>query len=177
MARDGVLHGVVHNATSGLSPQPVVLADAPIAALRDHFAVSVGGTWALARAAFPQLVSSRGSLLVLTSEAGFEGKARLSPYAAAKAMQRGLARSLAREWGPHGVRVNGLSPLADSPAMQQAFANDPTMSARVLGRNPLGRLGDPVGEIGAAARFLLSEEAAYITGQTLMADGGSCPVT
>jgi 3-oxoacyl-[acyl-carrier protein] reductase len=139
--------------------------------------VSARGTWLLARAAFPQLCASRGSLLLLTSEAGFEGKARLSPYAAAKAMQRGIARALAREWGPHGVRVNCLAPLAASPAMETAFRNDPTMSARVLGRTPLGRLGDPVHEIGAAARFLLSRDAAYVTGHTLMVDGGSCPVT
>ena len=174
---DGRLDAVVHNATSGLSPKPVQLAEVPAAELRDHMAVSVRGTWLLARAAYPHLKASGGSLLLLTSEAGFEGKARLSPYAGVKAMQRGMARALAREWGPEGIRVNCIAPLADSPAMQRAFANDPEMSARVLGRNPLGRLGDPVEEIGAAARFLLSDDARYITGHTLMVDGGSCPVS
>lgn len=175
--RDGGLDGVVHNATSGLSPKPVRLIDVPVADLRDHFAVSVRGGWLLARAAFPQLRARGGSMLFLTSEAGFEGKARLSPYAAAKGMQRGLARALAREWGPAGVRVNCLAPLAASPAMEAAFRDDPSMAGRVLGRNPLGRLGEPVREIGAAARFLLSRDAAYVTGHTLMVDGGSCPVT
>ena len=175
--RDGRLDGAVHNATSSLSPLPVVLAEVPVGELRDHVAVSVRGTWLLACAAHPHLVASGGSLLLLTSEAGFEGKARLSPYAAVKAMQRGLARALAREWGSDGVRVNCIAPLADSPAMQRAFAADPAMSGRVLGRNPLGRLGDSVDEIGAAAHFLLSDDARYVTGQTLMVDGGSCPVT
>jgi NAD(P)-dependent dehydrogenase (short-subunit alcohol dehydrogenase family) len=115
--------------------------------------------------------------LLLTSEAGFEGKARLPIYAAVKAAQRGFARALAREWGSDGIRVNCLAPLAASPAMERAFALDPAMQARVLGRNPLGALGEAVTDIGAAARFLLSDDARYVTGHTLMADGGSCPVT
>lgn len=177
IGREGGLDGVVHNATSGLSSKPVRLADTPLVELRSHVAVSVRGAWLLARASFPHLRARGGSLLFLTSEAGFEGKARLSPYAAVKAMERGLARALAREWGPAGVRVNCLAPLAASPALETAFRNDPSMAERVFGRNPLGRLGDPVHEVGAAARFLLSRDAAYITGHTLMVDGGSCPVT
>ena len=104
---EGRLDGVVHNATSALSPKPVQLAQVPVAELRDHSAVSVRGSWLLARAAYPHLVASGGSLLLLTSEAGFEGKARLSPYAAVKAMQRGLARALAREWGADGKNPIG----------------------------------------------------------------------
>jgi 3-oxoacyl-[acyl-carrier protein] reductase len=135
------------------------------------------GTYLVARAALPHLEATGGSLLVLTSEAGFEGKARLPAYAAVKAAQRGLARSLAREWGPRGVRVNCLAPLAATPAMVTAMAADPAMEARVLGRNPLGRLGDAVTDVGPVARFLLGPEAAFVTGATLMADGGSCPIT
>ena len=177
VAKDGRLDGVVHNATSALSPKPVALRDAPVAELRDHVAVSVRGSWLLARSAHPHLRAARGSLVLLTSEAGFEGKARLAPYAAVKAAQRGLARALAREWGPEGIRVNCVAPLATSPALDRAFELDPTMQGRVFGRLPLGRLGDPASDIGTAVRFLLSPDAAYVTGQTLMVDGGSCPVT
>ena len=177
VARDGRLDGVVHNATSGLSPRPSDLADVPMADVADHVAVSVRGTYLLAVEAHPHLVATAGSYVVLTSEAGFEGKARLPVYAAVKAAQRGVARALAREWGPEGVRVNCLAPLAATPAMEQAFAHDPAMAGRVLGRNPLGRLGDAVDDIGPVVRFLLSDDSRYVNGLTVMADGASCPIT
>ena len=175
ITKDGRLDGVVHNATSGLSPVPVVLADVTLDDLQDHVNVALRALHALAAASFDALAASRGSLLLMTSEAGFEGKAKLPPYAGVKGAQRGFARALAREWGPHGVRVNSLAPLASTPAMERAFELDPAMADRVLGRNPLRRLGDSTQDIGRAARFLLSEDASYVTGHTLMVDGGSCP--
>ncbi len=141
---EGRLDGVVHNATSALSPKPTSLAEISLAELQDHLAVSLRGSYLLARAAHSPLRDARGSLLLLTSEAGFSGNARLVAYAAAKAAQRGFARALAREWGPDGIRVNCLAPLASTPAMERAVTLDPAMAERVLGRNPLGRLGDPV---------------------------------
>jgi len=178
VAADGRLDGAVHNATSEMSAaKHAPLADFTLEEMRHHVAVSLRGSYLLARAAYPHLKASRGALLLLTSEAGFEGKARLPVYAAVKAAQRGLGRALAREWGPDGVRVNCIAPLATTPALAEAFARDATMKARVMGRNPMGRLGDPLADIGRAARFLLSPESAYVTGHTLMADGGSCPVT
>jgi NAD(P)-dependent dehydrogenase (short-subunit alcohol dehydrogenase family) len=177
VASAGRLDGVVHNATSGLSPRPTDLTDVPLAEVADHVAVSLRGTYLLAVASHAHLKLTGGAYVVLTSEAGFEGKARLPVYAAVKGAQRGVVRSLAREWGPDGIRVNGLAPLASTPAMEQAFANDPAMSARVLGRNPTGRLGDAVDDIGPVVRFLLSDEARYVNGLTVMADGGACPIT
>ena len=90
---------------------------------------------------------------------------------------RGLARAWAREWGRDGVRVNCIAPLANSPAMQVALAKDSTMAERVLGRHPMGYLGDPVDDIGPVVRFLLSDEAGYVTGATIMVDGGSRPIS
>jgi 3-oxoacyl-[acyl-carrier protein] reductase len=173
----GRLDAVVHNATSGLSPVPGPLTTLPMSDLRDHVAVSLRGSYLLARTALPHLAAVGGSLLFMTSEASFEGKAKLPAYAAVKAAQRGLARSLAREWGPHGVRVNCVAPLANTPAMESAFIHDPAMAARVLGRNPLGRLGDSTEDIGPVVRFLLSDDARYVNGNTIMADGGSCPIS
>ena len=172
---DGRLDGVVHNATSGLSPVPVALAEVSLVDFQDHVNVALRALHSLARASFDALKASRGSLLLMTSEAGFEGKAKLSPYAGVKGAQRGFARALAREWGRDGVRVNSIAPLASTPAMERAFEMDPAMAERVLGRNPLRRLGDSTDDIGRAARFLLSDDARYVTGHTLMVDGGSCP--
>lgn len=178
IAHDGRLDGAVHNATSDQSAaKHTVLAQYTMDDMRHQIAVSVRGSYLLARSAYPYLKQNGGALLLLTSEAGFEGKATLPVYAAVKAAQRGFARALAREWGPDGVRVNCLAPLATTPALAQAFVNDATMKARVMGRNPLGRLGDPTADIGRAARFLLSRDSAYVNGHTLMVDGGSCPVT
>lgn len=173
--KDGQLDGIVHNATSGLSPVPAPLYEVSLADFRNHIDVALGALHSLARHGYAALKASQGSLLLMTSEAGFEGKIKLSPYAGVKGAQRGFARGLAREWGPDGIRVNALAPLASTPAMERAFELEPAMASRVLGRNPLGRLGDSTDDIGSVARFLLSDDARYVTGHTLMVDGGSCP--
>jgi 3-oxoacyl-[acyl-carrier protein] reductase len=176
VAEDGRLDGVVHNATSGWSPTPVPLPEVTMENVRDQIAVSLRGTWLLAMAAKPHLVASGGALLLLTSEAGFEGKAKLATYAAVKGAVRGFGRALAREWGPEGIRVNSIAPLASTPALDKALVMDPEMGPRLFGRNPLGRMGDPTSDIGPVARFLLSPDARYLTGNTVMVDGGSCPI-
>lgn len=175
-ASGGRLDGVVHNATSGRSSQSGSLTDITVDDLEDHVRVATRGLYLLAHAAYPMLAASRGSLVVTTSEAGFEGKRLLAAYAMVKAQQRALVSVLAREWGPAGVRVNAVAPLAGSPAMERAFASDPRMEERVMGRIPLGHLGDATTDIGAAVRFLLGPDAGFVTGHTLMVDGGSCPV-
>lgn len=110
---------------------------------------------------------------MLTSPAGIEGSATIPLYGAVKAAQRGLVKSLAREWGPDGVTVNCLAPLATTSAMEQAFASTPGLDRRVLRRVPVGRLGDPAADIGPAAVFLVGAAAGYVTGQTLAVNGGS----
>ncbi len=175
LARDGRLDGIVHNATSGLSPVPCPLHEVSLADFQNHIDVALGALHSLAHEGHAALAASGGSILLMTSEAGFEGKAKLSPYAGVKGAQRGFARALAREWGRDGIRVNSLAPLASTPAMERALELDPAMASRLFGRNPLGRLGDSTDDIGRAARFLLSDDARYVTGHTLMVDGGSCP--
>lgn len=174
-APDGGLDAIVHNATSGHSSQTGPVGDITLAALEDHVAVASRGLYLLARHGLAALQARRGSMVVMTSEAGVEGKRLLAAYAMVKAQQRSLVTVLAREWGPLGVRINAVAPLASSPAMEQAFRSEPAMEQRVLGRIPLGRLGDGTADIGRAVRFLVDDDAGFVTGQTLFVDGGSCP--
>ena len=87
----------------------------------------VRGAYHCAVAGLPALQASHGTLVVMTSPAGIEGSATLPLYATMKGALRGFAKSLAREWAPHGVTVNVVSPLAFSPAMVNAIAEDPDM--------------------------------------------------
>ncbi|MFV1366185.1 SDR family oxidoreductase [Mycolicibacterium elephantis] len=168
----GRLDAVVHNATSNLSSQPHQLADVDRALWTDHFSVSLSGAHHCAAAAFDALKERGGTFIVMTSPAGIEGSATLPLYATMKGALRGFAKSLAREWAPHAITVNIVSPLGYSPAMTAAIKAEPAMEERLARRIPLGRIGDPEHDIGAAVAFLVGPQARYVTGQTLGIDGG-----
>jgi NAD(P)-dependent dehydrogenase (short-subunit alcohol dehydrogenase family) len=172
VARFGRLDAVVHNATSRRSSAPVDLEHATPELWREHADVSVTGSFTVARAAYPHLRESKGALLLLTSPAGMRGSANLSFYAGVKGAQRGFVKALAREWGPDGIRVNGLAPLAVTPALAAAFEADPTMESRITEKVPMGRVGAPETDLGLPAVFLCGDASRYITGQTIIANGG-----
>ena len=172
VARTGALHAVVHNATSVRSSQPHRLEDVDRALFDEHVAVSLRGAFHCAVASHDALRATRGTLIVMTSPAGIEGSATLPLYATVKGALRGFAKSLAREWASDGVTVNVVSPLAFSPAMEDAIAADPAMEERLNRRVPLGRVGDPESDVGTAVAFLVGPDAHYVTGQTLGIDGG-----
>jgi NAD(P)-dependent dehydrogenase (short-subunit alcohol dehydrogenase family) len=162
----------VHNATSRRSSQPNLIEDLNADVWADHASVTLRGSYYCAQAALPKLRAAHGTLILMTSPAGMEGSRMLPAYAMVKGALRGFAKSLAREWGPLGVRVNLVSPLARTPAMEQAIRADPPLADRLAKRVPLGRLGDAETDIGAAVAFLASDDARYVTGQTLVVDGG-----
>jgi NAD(P)-dependent dehydrogenase (short-subunit alcohol dehydrogenase family) len=172
LAATGRLDAVVHNATSNSSSRPHRLEEVSRSLWDDHYSVSVGGAQHCAAAAFDALRRRGGTFLVMTSPAGIEGSATLPLYATMKGALRGFAKSLAREWAPHRITVNVVSPLAYSPAMTAAIEAEPAMEERLSRRVPLGRIGDPEHDIGPAIAFLVGPAARYITGQTLGVDGG-----
>ena len=170
--RFGGLDAMIHNATSRRSPEPCDLESASSELWEQHCSVSLRGSSYAAQAALPQLRARRGRFVLLTSPAGMEGSATLPLYAMVKAAQRAFVTSLAREWGRLGINVNALSPLAATPALVRAFAANPALEAHLNALIPLGRVGDPEQDIGAAAVLLLGDGARYVTGQTWVVDGG-----
>lgn len=125
------------------------------------------------REAYPYLKETRGSVINFASGAGFFGKPGQSSYAAAKEGIRGLSRVAATEWGPDGIRVNMIAPLAMTESLREWKENYPELFERTIQGIPLGRFADPVEDIGRVAVFLASEDASYITGETISLQGGS----
>lgn len=97
------------------------------------------------------------------------------PYSVSKGGVNQLTKVMALALAPHGIRVNAIGPGSIMTDMLAAVANDQAAMNRVLSRTPIGRIGDPA-EIAAVAAFLASDEASYVTGQTLYADGGRLPL-
>lgn len=168
----GRIDAFVHNAAGDLPEARWPVEDVTDEQWASQATTSIRGTFDCAQAAFPHLERTGGSFIVLTSSAGASGTATLPVYAAVKGAQRGFIRSLAREWGPHGVRVNGIGPLALTRGLQRSFEANPAAEHVLTERIPLRRVGDATDDIGAVAVFLASWSSRYVTGQTLFADGG-----
>jgi NAD(P)-dependent dehydrogenase (short-subunit alcohol dehydrogenase family) len=168
----GGLTCMIHNALSPVGP-PRGIRDVPGEVWDGMVSTAVRGSFLCAQAALPHLRESQGSLILLTSAAGVEGSPYLPAYGMVKAAQRGLLKSLAREWGPLGIRVNGIGPVAMTPAMEIVAKTSPVFTDGLLvNRTPLRRIGEPEADIGPVAVFLASDLARYVSGQTLMVDGG-----
>ncbi|MDF1610514.1 SDR family oxidoreductase [Hoeflea sp. YIM 152468] len=96
-------------------------------------------------------------------------------YSVSKGGVSQLTRAMALSLAPHGIRVNAVGPGSIMTDMLASVADNPEIRTRILSRTPLGRIGDP-SEIAAVTAFLLSEDASYVTGQTIYADGGRMPL-
>lgn len=138
------------------------------------FDVHLGGTLRACRAAHPHLKRSpQGAVVNFSSMAAHIGRPHRAPYSAAKAGIEALTRTLAVEWAADGIRVNAVCPgvVGTRMVMENLKSGNATRESLLSGI-PLGRFGEPA-EIAAAVGFLASPEASYITGQTLIVDGGA----
>ena len=112
-----------------------------------------------------------GSIIFISSIGGLKSSTVIAMYGVTKAADIALCRSLAAEWGPDGIRVNCIAPGLVETAFARALYEDPERRARREAETPLRRLGQPE-DIAGAALLLASKAGAFITGQTIVVDGG-----
>jgi NAD(P)-dependent dehydrogenase (short-subunit alcohol dehydrogenase family) len=119
-----------------------------------------------------QLARGEGNILFTASMTSFIGQPLVHGYTAAKSALLGVVRALSAEFAGRGIRVNGIAPgWIDTELFRGATSNDPERLRKILGRIQMQRVGTPE-EIGWACVFLASPAASYVTGQTLVVDGG-----
>ena len=133
---------------------------------------NVKGTFWLSNMVLPQMAErGEGAVIMLSSIAGLRGNTVIGTYGVSKAAEAALARNLAAEWGPKGIRVNAIAPGLVRTDFAKALLDDPERVRRAAEKTPLRRIGEPV-DIAGLAVFLAAPASAYITGQVIVADGG-----
>jgi NAD(P)-dependent dehydrogenase (short-subunit alcohol dehydrogenase family) len=143
--------------------------------------VNLKGTFLVGQAVARQMVAqvqegdAPGAIVNMSSVNAVFAIANQVPYSASKGGVNQLTKVMALALAPHGIRVNAIGPGSIMTDMLASVNANPEARHRLLSRTPLGRIGDPA-EIAAIAAFLASDEASYITGQTIYADGGRLPL-
>ena len=140
------------------------------------FGIDLKAAWLASKHVLPGMKGAgRGSIVNVSSLHGFVTLEGFFPYAAAKSGLLGLTRSLALDYGPHGIRVNCVAPgFVRTRLVQESIdrSDSPDEAEReMVAGVALGRIGEP-GEIAKTIRFLASDEASYVTGASLLVDGG-----
>jgi len=127
----------------------------------------------LAHMVLPEMIERKdGVIIIISSIGGLRGSSVLGTYAISKAADMQLARNLAVEYGPHNIRANCIAPGLVKTDFARALWDTPEAEKRTSQGTPLRRLGEP-DDISGCAVFLASKAGAYVTGQTIVIDGGS----
>jgi NAD(P)-dependent dehydrogenase (short-subunit alcohol dehydrogenase family) len=127
----------------------------------------------LANMAVPHMVErGGGSVIVISSIGGLRGSQQLGAYAISKAADMQLARNIAVEWGPKNIRANAIAPGLVRTEFARALWENPVLYRKRTKDTPLQRIGEP-DEIAGAAVFLASAAGSFVTGQTIVIDGGT----
>jgi meso-butanediol dehydrogenase / (S,S)-butanediol dehydrogenase / diacetyl reductase len=171
--RFGRLDVVVSNAADYAGGPITELTDEAWQRLR---ATNVDAFFHLAKAALPHLADSRGSLVAVSSVSGDRGDWGQAAYNATKAAITNFVRSLALDWGRHGVRLNAIAPAFTLTELTEGVGRDEQSLAPFVNRIALGRAGLPE-DVAPPVLFLASDAAGYITGAVLPVDGGTSAST
>ena len=134
-------------------------------------AVNVAGYFHMAKAAMPELVKTKGSIVMTSSVSGLGGDWNLFAYNTSKGAVSNMVRAMAMDAGKDGVRVNAVNPSFTKTGMTEDMVSNPELVAKFRERMPLGAPEDPEG-VAAAMAFLASEDARLITGVNLPLDAG-----
>jgi NAD(P)-dependent dehydrogenase (short-subunit alcohol dehydrogenase family) len=136
-------------------------------------AVNLRSMVVLTKHALPTMAGRPGaSVILIASIAGLRGNGRIEAYALAKAGVAQLARNLAVQWGPKGVRTNAIAPGLIATAFADGLMADEAFMARRMQMTPLRRVGKPY-EVAGAAMFLAAPAGGFVNGQVLVVDGGT----
>lgn len=127
----------------------------------------------LMQAAHPHLKEVSGTVINIGSGSAMDGMPTQVSYVAAKEAIRAISRVAANEWADDGINVNIICPLAATEGVSKWMEQHPDTAEKMITKVPMKRYGDPEGDIAPVAVFLASDDAGYMTGQTLMVDGGS----
>jgi NAD(P)-dependent dehydrogenase (short-subunit alcohol dehydrogenase family) len=133
--------------------------------------ITLTGTMAVTQAALPDIVEQHGTIVVISSDSARIGERYMSVYAAAKAGLLGFTKSVAREVGRNGVRVNAIAPGTTNTPGGSGFIEQAGGAEKLARAYPLGRIGEPQ-DIANAALFLTSPLSSWMTGQVLSVSGG-----
>jgi NAD(P)-dependent dehydrogenase (short-subunit alcohol dehydrogenase family) len=168
VASFGKVDGLV---TSAGIEAPIPALEITADAFDEVIDVNLKGTFLCARG-FARVMldgGTGGSIVTIASTLAFSGRINAAPYTSSKGGVVSLTKSLALEWGQHGIRVNSVAPgVIDTPILA-SYPDE--YRAAYASRTPLGRIGTPE-DVAKVVRFLLSDEAGYVTGQTVVVNGG-----
>lgn len=166
----GRLDVLINNAQGGVSGLGLV--DHTFRQFEETICSGLYAAFIYMKACYPYLKETKGTVINFSSGAGLFGNAGQAAYASTKEGIRGLSRVAAREWGPAGINVNVICPLAWTAKLEQFENTNPEAFKANVSMPPMGHYGNPETEIGRVCVHMATEDFKYMSGETITIEGG-----